>query len=130
MSSREADPTLEAGPATVSLTSHPGLDVVSVAGEFDMVYQILVRRLVSDTTKVTQSRVVLDLSRVRFMDAAGAGAIVHCKRVLAERSAELVLVCPEGQVRRVLRLLGFEQVLPIYRDRESALLQGSEALGD
>src|SRR3954451_15655229 len=130
MSWREAELTLEAGPATVSLTSHPGVDVVSVAGEFDVVYQILVRRFVSDTTKVTQSHVVLDLSGVRFMDAAGVGAIVHCKRVLAERSADLVLVCPEGQVRRVLRLLAFEQVLPIYRDRESALLQGSETLGD
>ena len=61
------------------------------------------------------------------MDARGAAAIVYCKRVLAARSVELSVVCPEGQARRVLGLLGFERVLPIYSDRESALLQVSQA---
>ncbi len=105
------------------MTSFIGVDVVSVSGEFDIGYESFVRDLVSDPTRVTQSQVILDLSRVTFMDARGLGAIIYCKEVLAGRSAELSLVCPEGQTRRVLALLTFERVLPIYSDRETALLQ-------
>ena len=110
---------------TVSMTPHPGVDIVSITGEFDLRYESFLEHLVSDPTQVTQSQVILDLSRVTFMDARGVGAIAYCKRVLAARSTELSLVCPEGQVRRVLGLLGFERVLPVYSDRESALLQVS-----
>ena len=98
---------------------------MSVTGELDVRYEILLEHLVRDPTQVTQSRVILDLSRVTFIDARGAGSIAYCKRVLAARSAELCLVCPDGQVLRVLRLLDFERVLPIYSDRDHALHQVS-----
>lgn len=125
MSSREADLSLRREPTTVSVTLYAGVDVVSVIGEFDMGYESFLRRLVSDPARVTQSQVILDLSSVTFIDATGVGAIAYCKRVLAARSAELSLVCPEGQALRVLALLDLERVLPIYSDRESALHQFS-----
>src|SRR4051812_33371037 len=123
MSSREAD--LSPGPdlTMVSMTTYAGVDVVSLTGEFDIRYEGCLRRLVSDPARLTQSQVILDLTGVTFMDATGVGAIVSCKRVLAGRSADLSLVCPEGQTLRLLGLLGFERVLPIYSDRDSALRQ-------
>jgi|tagenome__1003787_1003787.scaffolds.fasta_scaffold20935244_4 anti-sigma B factor antagonist len=125
MSSREADLSLRRDLSIVSTELVAGVDVVSVTGEFDICYESFLRRLVNDPTRVTQSQVILDLSSVTFIDARGVGAIVYCKRVLAARSAELSLVCPDGRALRVLGLLGFERVLPIYSDRESALLQVS-----
>jgi anti-anti-sigma factor len=125
MSSREADLSPGRDPATVSVTLYPGVDVVSVTGELDLLYESSLRRLVSDPTQVTQSHVILDLSGVAFIDASGADAIVYCKNVLAARSAELSLVCPAGQASRVLDLLSFQRILPTYPDRESALLQVS-----
>ncbi len=109
------------------MTPYAGVDVVSVTGDFDILYEGFVKSLVSDPTRVTQSQVILDLSGVTFMDAKGLGAIVYCKRILAARSADLSLVCPEGQALHVLSLLGFDCVLPIYSDRDSALLQVSNA---
>ena len=61
------------------------------------------------------------------MDATGVDAIVYCKRVLVERSADLSVVCPDGQALRVLGLLRLERILPIYSNRESALLHVSYA---
>ena len=127
MSSREADLSPQRDLTTVSVTPYAGVDVVSVTGEFDTLYESLVRELVSDLTRVSQSQVILDLTRVTFMDARGVGAIVYCKRVLAARSAELSLVCPEGQALRVLGLVGLGCVLTIYSDRDSALLQISHS---
>lgn len=127
MSSREADLSTRRDLTTVSMTPYAGVDVVSVTGDFDILYEGFVKSLVSDPTRVTQSQVILDLSGVTFMDAKGLGAIVYCKRILAARSADLSLVCPEGQALHVLSLLGFDCVLPIYSDRDSALLQVSNA---
>jgi anti-anti-sigma factor len=126
MSSLETDWSPGRDLTTVSVTPYPGVDVVSVIGDFDMRYESFVKCIVTDPTRVNQSQVVLDLSRVPFMDARGVGAIVYCKGILAERSAELSLVCPEGSARRVLRLLDFERVVAVYPDRETALLQVSD----
>ena len=109
------------------MTPFAGVDVVSVTGEFDLRYESLLRHLVTDPARVTQSQVILDLAGVTFMDATGVDAIVYCKRVLVERAADLSVVCPEGQALRVLGLLGLERVLPIYPDRESALRQFSHS---
>lgn len=127
MSSREADLSPRRDVTTVSVTPYAGVDVVCVIGEFDMRYESLVKCLVTDTARVTQSQVVLDLSKVTFMDARGVGAIVYCERILAARSAELSLVCPEGLALRVLGLMGLGRALPMYADRESALLQVSHS---
>ena len=96
---------------------------MSVIGEVDMRYESLLRHLVTDPARVTQSQVILDLAGVTFMDATGVDAIVYCKRVLVERSADLSVVCPDGQALRVLGLLRLERILPIYSNRESALHQ-------
>lgn len=129
MSSREAELSSRRDLTTVSVTATPGVDVVSVTGDFDILSESLVRRLVGDPTRVTQSQVILDLSGVTFMDASGADAIVYCKRVLAARSAELSLVCPAGQASRVLGLLSFQRILPIFSDRERAPCLRSPTVG-
>jgi len=105
----------------ISLMRHGGADVVSVAGEFDGCSERLVRRLVDDSRQVAQPQVVLDLSRVSFMDARAVGALVYCRRVLAARSAVMVLVCPGGPARRLLTVVGLDRVWTIHSTREQAL---------
>jgi anti-anti-sigma factor len=121
VSSRPAD--LSAAPelTTFWLTACPGVDVVSVVGDFDVRYESAVWRLVADPRQVTQPEVVLDLSGVSFLDAGAIGALVRCRRSLARRSATLSIVVPAGHVRRVLELVGLERTVPLYPGREVAL---------
>ena len=111
--------------AHLSVTHRPDVDVdvVVITGELDARYVGDLRRLVGDRTKVARGQVILDLSQVTFVDASAVGAIASCKRVLADRSAGLSLVCPPGQAQRILRLVGFDRVLPIYPDLQNALTQ-------
>jgi anti-anti-sigma factor len=120
MSSQATD--LSSVAPSVAMTRYPGVDVVSVAGDFDVSCESFVGRLVADTKQVTQAQVILDLSEVTFMDAGAVGLVVRCRRTLAARSADLSLACPEGPALRVLRLLRIERILPIYPDRNIALL--------
>ena len=67
------------------------------------------RRLTDDRT----SRVVLDLSRVDFLDSSGLGAIVGVMKLLgAERQLELVGLTPN--VAKVFRLTRMDTVLTIH----------------
>ena len=127
MSSPDTDLSPQRDATTVSIAHAAGVDVVSVTGDFDVRSESSVRRLTTDPTLLTQSQVILDLSGVGFMDARGLSTIAYCRRTLAERSVNLALVCPEGQALHVLGLLGFERIVSIYPDRETALFELSDS---
>lgn len=103
----------------VSTERRPGVEIVSISGEFDAFSAHLVKRCLGGP-EVSQPRVILDLTHVTFMDAGAVGAIVHCSRILAARHADLSLVCPAGRTLRLMRLLGLDRVWPIYPTREDA----------
>jgi anti-anti-sigma factor len=66
--------------------------------------------------------IAADLTATRFCDFAGVRALLLARTKLAADNAELRLVAPEdGAVRRVLGLVGLDQLLPVYPTAEAAL---------
>ena len=108
----------------VSLIRCPGVDVISVVGDFDVESGYPVRRLVGNAVEMRRHRVILDLSRTTFMDASAIGTMVYCSRVLAASSAVLSLVCPEGPALRILCVLGLDRAWTIHPTRDDALRSG------
>lgn len=104
----------------ISAACRPGVEIVSVSGELDAFSAHHLKRWLGDPAKVSQPQVILDLSHVTFMDAGAVGAIVHCRRMLTARNADLCLVCPAGPALRLMRLLGLDRVWTIYPTREDA----------
>lgn len=98
----------------------PGVEVVSLSGEFDAFSAQLVKRMLGDPAKLRQPQVILDLSDVTFMDAGAVGAIVYCRRMLAARGTDLSLVCPAGPALRLMRLLSLDRAWTIYSTQEDA----------
>jgi anti-anti-sigma factor len=52
-----------------------------------------------------RERLVVDLSRVEFIDAKGYAALLNAHRKVHDGHGEMAVVCPEGPVRHVLSLL-------------------------
>jgi stage II sporulation protein AA (anti-sigma F factor antagonist) len=69
---------------------------------------------------------LLDLSRVSFMDSSGLGFILGRYRFLRERKGRVILVSPRAQVRRVLALSGVEGIMEICASKEGAYQLGKE----
>jgi anti-sigma B factor antagonist len=65
--------------------------------------------------------VVVDLSRVTFLDSTAIGVFLNALRAFATRSGRLVLVCPNERVRRPFEITGLTDRLPIVRSVEDAL---------
>lgn len=58
-----------------------------------------------------RSKVVVDLSRVTFIDAAGLGAFVKAKHRLEQQGDQLVIVNASSRVRRVFLLADLASLL-------------------
>jgi anti-sigma B factor antagonist len=74
-------------------------------------------------------RVEVDLSRVVFIDRYGLQALLDTRRLAEERQAELLLVEPSGQVRRLLELTGRDQIFTVVSSRHEAPADGARAVG-
>lgn len=72
------------------------------------------------------TRVVIDLSRVRFVDSSGLGAILSCLRQLTAKGGDLKLCGMSKQVRATFELVRMHRIFDIYPTREE-LMQAFEA---
>jgi anti-sigma B factor antagonist len=64
---------------------------------------------------------VVDLSKVTFMDSTGLGVLLDALRQLAIRHGRLALVCPTERILRPFQVSGLVGRLPIFTSREAAL---------
>jgi len=67
------------------------------------------------------TKVVLDLSRVRFMDSSGLGAMLSCLRQLSARKGDLKLCGMSKQVRGAFELVRLHRIFDIYPSRTEAV---------
>jgi stage II sporulation protein AA (anti-sigma F factor antagonist) len=58
---------------------------------------------------------VLDLSRVNFMDSSGLGLILGRYNRLKSLGAELYLESPTVPIEKILHLAGVERIIPILK---------------
>jgi anti-sigma B factor antagonist len=67
------------------------------------------------------SKVVLDLSRLRFVDSSGLGAMLSCLRQLSAMSGYLKLCGMSKQVRGLFELVRMHRIFDIYQTKEEAV---------
>jgi anti-anti-sigma factor len=85
---------------------------IAVAGEVDVVAADRFRRLL-ESTHVDTPVLTLDLSRVTFIDLAGARAVAAVGRAVAARGGRLVLAGASRLFRRMWRITGFADVAEV-----------------
>jgi anti-sigma B factor antagonist len=64
-----------------------------------------------------QTKLVLDLSRLRFVDSSGLGAFISCLRKLNTKGGDLKLYGMSKQVRAVFELVRMHRVFDILGSR-------------
>jgi len=100
-----------------------GAYVVTLRGEIDA---FTAPGLRDDMHRLVEEQdanvVVVDLSKVTFLDSSALGALVGLLRRLRERDGQLRIVQPATAARRIFEHTGLDAVLDLYEDRSSALL--------
>ena len=76
-----------------------------------------------DITPVLEAndKLVIDLSRLRFVDSSGLGALLSCLRQLSAKGGDLKLSGMQKQVRAVFELVRMHRIFDIYATRQEAV---------
>jgi len=71
-------------------------------------------------------RVIVDLTGVTYIDSTGFRELAVWQRRLRERGRRMALVNPNGPMRKMLRVMGFDALLPAFQSVEEAVSQGDD----
>jgi anti-sigma B factor antagonist len=100
------------------------MHVVMPSGEIDALSApALGSRLLGLVADEGKTELVVDLSKVTFMDSTGIGVLLNALRSLASRGGRMVLVCPSERILRPFQVTGLVSRLQIARTREEAFGQ-------
>lgn len=95
--------------------------IVQICGELDIsAASDLQEQLLDILNRRTVSRLILDLSKLEFMDSSGVAVLVNTERRAGLLGRTLVLVAPQRPVLRVLQICGIDHCLPIFDDINTA----------
>ena len=84
--------------------------VVTVEGEVDLQSSPQLRAELRDVIESGARRVIVDLSRLEFIDSSGLGVLVGAHQRLLQTEGELVLRGVKGSTLRVLETTGLIRV--------------------
>jgi anti-anti-sigma factor len=95
--------------------------VVEVVGELDLSTVAYWEATVDRAARTTEL-VVLDVSRVEFLDSAGVHALFRMLTTLRNQRKRLVIVAPQdGRVRRLIEILDLPSLTWVCETVEEAL---------
>jgi anti-anti-sigma factor len=67
-------------------------------------------------------RVLLNLTDLTQVDSSGVGVIIDTYVSLRDQGGDLKLLCPQGRVREVLRVLRLVEIIPCFENETTALV--------
>jgi len=82
---------------------------------------VLLRQKVQELLDAGESRILLNLEKVKYMDSAGIGELVACYKRAKEKDGTVKLLNPSGKVYDLLQLTKLEEVFDTFRDEGEAL---------
>ncbi|MGH8862708.1 MAG: STAS domain-containing protein [Jatrophihabitantaceae bacterium] len=94
--------------------------VVGVNGEVDVYAAPALRDGLTELLQNGTS-VVVDLTRVGFLDSTGLGALVAARTTAAERGASLPLVCTHRRILKLFTITGLDDVFAIHDTVDDAI---------
>lgn len=90
--------------------------IIKLGQSAEFLVQSLERSLEKD-----EGHVLLDLSKINYIDSTGIGELVGYLGRFSERDRKLILVSPSDRIRKLLAVAQIDSLFPTYDDLESAI---------
>ena len=95
--------------------------VLEVGGEVDVYTAPRLRERLIELVEGGARHVVVDLSRVEFLDSTGLGVLVGGLKRVRAHEGSLRLVCTQERILKIFRITGLTKVFPISDTVEQAV---------
>ncbi|WP_234335392.1 MULTISPECIES: STAS domain-containing protein [Streptomyces] len=109
------------GQLSVVSTATDGIRVLTPAGEIDHDTGQALRQTLDASSGAPRPRIVVDLSRVTFMDSTGINIFIAAHRNLTEADGWIRLAAPGEAVMRTLQIVGVDAVIDCRETLHQAL---------
>jgi anti-sigma B factor antagonist len=107
-------------PLAVERSSEDGVELVLVEGEVDIASASRLISVLNSSVAEAIKSVVVDLTRVGFMDSTGLALLINANRRLSLRRKGFAVVCPPGHLLKVFEITDMIETLHVCPDQESA----------
>lgn len=90
---------------------------VSIVGQFE--YEISEQFLEMVKAKLVNGNVkniIIDLSRVNYINSIGIGTIVTAYKLLKDKGKEMVISNPQDNVLKVIKLTKINEIIPVLSE--------------
>jgi anti-sigma B factor antagonist len=98
---------------TVEDTEEP-YTLIELVGEADVTNAAALREVLEAEVAKRPQLLIIDLSRLRFMDSSALHAVLRANRAMDRQGGVLALAAPLEPVGRMLRLTAADRLLPVY----------------
>jgi anti-sigma B factor antagonist len=108
-------------PLAVERSRLDGYELLSVEGELDIASAPRMIAAMNEAFADLELPLVVDLSRVDFIDSTGLALLINADRRLSRDGRGFAICCPHGPVSRIFETADMVETLKVCPDREAAL---------
>jgi anti-sigma B factor antagonist len=106
----------------ISARRHDKTTIFDVSGDIDFANSPDMRQLMlREICEIRASRVVLNLSKVRYIDSSGVASLIEGLKASRDLGSRFILIGLSTSAREVLQLSRLTKVFEIYDNEEQAL---------
>ena len=98
-----------------------GARVIELTGDLDVYTAPRLRDMAAGLISAGHSRLVIDLERCEFIDAAGLAVIVGTLKRVRACDGSLAIVCTGERIRKIFEITGLTRVLTFCGTVDDAL---------
>jgi anti-sigma B factor antagonist len=109
--------------ASFDVAERDGWAVVTVTGEVDVASAPRLREQLVGLVTDGQTRLVLDLDNVDFLDSTGLGVIVGALKRARTHGGDLRVACAQPRILKVFEITGLHLAMPIAETIDDAISQ-------
>lgn len=95
--------------------------VLTLTSKLEGLNRLVARRQLDELLAEGSSRLVLDLTHVRFLDSSGLGSVVVAFHRARAAGGDLCLCGVNQTIRQVLEMTLLHQIVPVFDSLESAV---------
>lgn len=98
-----------------------GATILSVQGEVDLANAASLRTELTSAIQTGTRLIVVDLTDLRYIDSSGINVLLDTHRAFAKDGSAIVLVVGSSMIQRTFKIVGLEQLMPMYPTVETAV---------
>ncbi|MDP8263663.1 MAG: STAS domain-containing protein [Candidatus Ancaeobacter aquaticus] len=101
---------------TLNVREENGWNIVTVDGQIDLYSSPDIRKELLSQAKTKKVKIVVDLSKVSYIDSSGVATLIEAMQKLKKVDGEIALVGLSESVKHVFEIARLESVFAIYKD--------------